>query len=771
MSPPSSAASHGLSPHVQAAGAWLGYAERHWHRHPQQPALGYFGTGTVAIQSLEAAAEHAFICATLACHAEPDADNTDNVAGSGLTRAGLLDRALAGLRYLAATHVTGEAGCVPGASGAVNHSGRPAPPWGGNARRQWGGDGWSPVPAFFLFLVADALGEALPEPDAAAVRRVLAYEADANLADQRCTVLEHHGYFRQVPPIPTGRFGTSWPESNAWRGALLAAARLTLPDHPRAPRWDDSMKRHFMNALSVPQDAASDAVVDGRPVREWFVGANVHPHFALEHHGFFHPCYAARTMEFMVLAADAFERRGLPPPECTTHHLLDEWRLLQRLLLWQGRLAYPAGQDHHRYGWGLTYLLPVLAWLQRHDGDRIAASFEQQLAAVLLYEQRHNGDGSFVRERMGALLEDTPHPLRRAGDRSRVLYYRAEADPPFYLLLAQRLHQAGTVRDRWPQAAPHAVPGPRPVAQEAPEPAPVSGDVAPPITGTVEEPDAGLVFRRDPGRFVSWSWNAYPDVAQGLFIPRHGDHLAEWNGNLAPAFVVLDAPATRAVVWQRTTTFHGGFATLGTVRHAGGALAQHVLYVALPDGRSALYADEVRCRWALTLLHQEGLRLNLGNDLFNGYRRRLRFAGGEAWLVAGQPADARLRANRSPWLVVDDLLGVQFVDESDQSGEPWTVRTFPSRNATDMSAWYAILCRPLLTTPRAFPIGGLVQRTCVRLVANVAGDEWVAPVACRWRPWRAGEAPSLTIEAPGLDGALYRIDAGWGARAVTLQRR
>ncbi len=734
---------------IRAAAAWLVYAERHWHHHPDREDSGYFGTGTVAIQSLEAVAEHAFVCASLA-------RLMADVAPSGLNRGQLIERALAGLRYLAETHVTGSLDCVSGSMGAVGSGGEPLARRdhtprrvGGRGPGRWGADGWTPVPAFLLWLVGEELGDMLPVAEADMMRRVLEHEANANLADRRSTVLEHHGYFREVPPIPTGRFGHSWPESNAWRGALLAAAQLALPDHSNASRWDDSMKRHFVNALSVPQDAESDEMVDGLPVRERFAGANVHPRFALEHHGFFHPCYAARTMQFLVLAAAAFERHGRVAPQSAAHHLVDEWRMLRRLILWEGRIAYPAGKDHHRYGWGLTYLLPVAAWLHRRHGDTPAALLEEQLTTLFLAEQAHNGDGSFARERMGALLEPRAGPGRRAGERSRVLYYRAEADPPFYLLLAHALHEAADAAGR---------PRVRVVTEEAERA----------ICGTFEEPDVGLVLDRSTERFASWSWNAHPDVAQGLFVPRGGDHLAEWNGNLAPSFVVLDAqhgPGSRAVAWRATATLDNGFATLGVVRHAGGAIEQHVVYVALPDGKSAVYADDVRARWDLTLLYQEGLRLNAGNDLFNGYRRKVRFATGTTMLVAGEEVPASLRENSSVWLTIDDLLGVQFLDSS---GEPWTLRTSPERNATDLSAWYAVLCRPLRRKSHAGAEGAVLQQTCVRLVARPEVDSWLiaaAPV------WGDGPEPSLRLDVTGLDGAAYRIESDWAARAVTVQKQ
>jgi hypothetical protein len=734
---------------IAAASRWLAFAERHWHfvRDGRGGSAasdrGYFGTGSPRAQGPETTAEHAFVCAFLAQHTEYDP------AAGGFSREHLTGRAVAALRHLVATHF----------SASLESSTRPAGSHPVAPLGWWGGDGMTPKPATYLSLVADTLDGALPADVRDGLRRALAYEADANLAEERCTERGHHGHYYEVPPIPTERFGASHPESNAWRAGALAAALLHWPDHERTGRWRESMHRHLVNAFSVPQDAGSDVVVDGRPVRERFVGANVHPHFALEHHGFFHPCYAFKAMEYMILTAHAFERRGQRAPDGTGHHLLDVWQVLRRLILWRGRLAYPAGADKHRYGWGATYMLPCLAWIATRSGDPAAAWLERSASALLLDEQRQHGDGSFVSGRMGALLGDPPDSLQARPSSAHFTYYRAEVDPPFYLMLAQMLRDAAARERRTDVGAGLGA-------------AALPPEIEASICGTFEEPDAALVFRRDPGRFVSWSWRAHQEPTAGLFVPRGGDHLAEWNANLAPVFVLRDAPLAKAgrnAHWHRTVTFDGGFATLGAAEQPIGpgpydarALVQHALYVALPDGRSAVYADEVRPGADVTILHQEGFRLNLANDLFNGYRRRLRYQGGEAWLVAGQPADERLVANGSEWLVVDDLLGVQFVDGA---REPWTVRTFPRRNATNSSLWYDVLCRPLRSGPRPFEAGEVVQRTCARLAANVSGDDWVSSAACAW----GGERPSIEVCVDGLDGRRYQIVADWTLRTVMVR--
>src|SRR5690349_10342078 len=90
---------------VAAAVAWLPYADQHWREYPGQTHVGYFGTGTVAIQSVEAVAEHALVCATLGTQAVLHA--ADAPAAHDVRPDHLVERALQGLRFLTETHSTG----------------------------------------------------------------------------------------------------------------------------------------------------------------------------------------------------------------------------------------------------------------------------------------------------------------------------------------------------------------------------------------------------------------------------------------------------------------------------------------------------------------------------------------------------------------------------------------------------------------------------------------------------------------------------------------
>jgi hypothetical protein len=45
----------------------------------------------------------------------------------------------------------------------------------------------------------------------------------------------------------------------------------------------------MISAFATPADCSSQRVVEGKPLSAWLRGANVHPDFTLENHGFVHP--------------------------------------------------------------------------------------------------------------------------------------------------------------------------------------------------------------------------------------------------------------------------------------------------------------------------------------------------------------------------------------------------------------------------------------------------------------------------------------------------
>ena len=694
--------------------AWLAFGRRDFHRVDEKPELSRYGPPDGGALTIEVTALYAFV------HALVATDRDFDLSTSPLSRDECLDRALAAFRYNLATHVNS------------------GPELAGEVR--WGGTGMSPKMADQMALAAEVLGEQLPDADAERFAEVLCYEADANLPLRHGLTHVDHGYYRKGPPLSTGRFGSSFPESNAWRGCLLARALLAQPDAPHAERWREAMLLHFANSLTVPQDAQDDTVVDGKPMREWFLGANLHPHFALEHHGFFHPGYVNRAFLSLMSAYYAFRDSGQEPPEIITRHLPELWEVQRRLLLWDGRLAYPAGKDYPRYCWGMVYQLPPLVFFQNEWGERIARWAEVRLARLLMREQAGNEEGAFCSGRLQAWrrhIEDAS-PLAPPPPPTSV-YYRVQIDPAFYLGLAYLWHRRGAS-----------------VAAASRE------EVAVTLEEPFSEADCGLAMQRAPRRFASWSWNAHRSVAQGLVIPEGGDHLAEWEGNLVGRFYVQGASDERRVVSRQQHTFSDGFATLGTLSDCGGAIAHRVAFVALPDGRTTLHLSHATAQRSVAVLVQEGLRLNLANDLFNDNRRRLCYEGGSQALT-GVGGEIGQQPLPSLWLNVDDLLGVVALD----GDESFALHFSGDRNAYGYSLCYETVIHPYVIQRRRHGPGEILQHAAVALLTNVTPEQTQAWPTEHLGPGQADDC-SRALTLRGMDDLWYLVAANFSDQRVEV---
>jgi len=119
----------------------------------------------------------------------------------------------------------------------------------------------------------DAIAEQMTEEDHEGLRRMLVSESDALLD-------------LEVTATKWAADGGNRPESNIWNGALLARTCMMYPDEPRVEAWMEKGHRFLANGISIEADAEDDAVLAGRPVKEWHVGPNFFPNYALDHHGY-----------------------------------------------------------------------------------------------------------------------------------------------------------------------------------------------------------------------------------------------------------------------------------------------------------------------------------------------------------------------------------------------------------------------------------------------------------------------------------------------------
>lgn len=306
------------------------FSNTKWHDWSVDPTAGYWGDGVSAgNQGIRAISDVVLTSAALLKYSN---------ALKGAERKEFLRRAIAGIRYSVATHVTGKEKCVDGKQ------------WGNS----WQSGMWVGTLAFGTWLIWDEL-DAQTKQD---FENVVAFEADR---------------FLKVKP-PSGRWHDTKAEENGWDLTCISVAANMFPSHPRAAAWNEKAIEYMMNVLSVRQDKKDNTMVDGRPVSDWNCTENMHPDFTLENHNMLHPSYIQCSSYFLTECAMHYAYGRRPVPQAASHHLMDAWRMFQTLLLPSGETAYPQGQDWELHGLNPIQLFAALGTVKQ---DPLAAKMER----------------------------------------------------------------------------------------------------------------------------------------------------------------------------------------------------------------------------------------------------------------------------------------------------------------------------------------------------------------------------------------------------------
>ncbi len=686
---------------------WLEWAEPHWHE--TDDGGGFFGAGTGVVLDHSATAGYLAACAALA--AGPESLR----AACHLALPELKRRAASALRFILAGHVSRP----PKTAGAQS--------WG----RHWG----SPILIERLANLVACLEPWLPEAERATWRAVLEDEADYLL----------------TAPIETNRFGLrgeTHGERNYWRGSLLFRAARLDPGHPRAAAWLDRSSLYCLNALSMPADADSAALVDGRPLRDWHQGANMHPGALFEHHGVLSLDYSIIAESFFVMAMIGVLRHGWTPTQALFHHMGDLWRFIRKCILPEGRIVC-FGKQRPRYTIMYHYALAGLVFWARHGGDPGAWELAQALERVAEIDRAAAGDGSFHGARGEGLR------LLRADSRP-YYYFRLEADAILARSYAWLL-----------LTAPAALPARGPTCGRPPR----ADELADPVVSQA----AGLVMRRNSRALYAVYWHrsekAEADPALALVVPAGHGHRADWLSNLATIFKPL---RNRHVVraW-RTAACGGGFITAGQIDEGlpmpsddGTAMLidQRLVFVMLPDGRALLRLEIARARQAVRLLEIAGLNLNLVNDIFTGNQFDLISAAGLHRIPGRGGADAEMEIH-SPWVCLPGELGVVAAGGAP---EPFVLATAAQRRRAYESLLVERLYWPLRRAPRLYAAGEVILDTAAWLLPGAAAAETANFHAqLQWQSHAAGDALLLrTFKYFGQPAGLL-VNLGDAPQTVT----
>jgi len=603
---------------------WVTHGEEYWYPMPDASGLGCYGSGYNAwgVQT-----NQKYLAAMAAL-----SELGDKVSGvPPLERNRARQRALTALRFSLRSHVTGDYRCTDGT--------------------QWGHTWISALGLERMMYGVYLLDEHLTDEDHALLRGVLTSEARWLATDHK------RGGHRGIHADRWAHTGKNAPESNLWNGALLWRTAEMYSDEADADAWREQAHRFLLNAVSVPADAQDERLFEGKPIREWHIGANFFPNYALDHHGYLNVGYMVICLSNAAMLHFDMQTLGLAAPASLYHHLGDLWQVLRRFIFADGRLARIGGDTRIRYAYCQDYLLPVLLFAAVYFGDGHALHLFAQQCALLQQEADYAGDGSFFGKRLADLAESNPY-----------YYTRLESDRACVLGMAA----AYVVQLQGYLGAPERA---SQVAQD--EAAAARADAfEQSVAGDWCEPEHGAMVHRSATRLASFAWRAY-GLAQGMCLPPDDGHLAEWPQNLGGyvRFVGDESACAgtradhRRLSGCRVEPFDGGFVTCGAVLegvdvrlaegwHAPESALHQIAFAALPDNHTVIGLEQCRTGRRRTYLAEvKGLHLNLPNDLYNGFSRTIATGGGEILLETPVEEDC-LVSLHSKWALIEGRLGV-----------------------------------------------------------------------------------------------------------------
>jgi hypothetical protein len=117
---------------------------------------------------------------------------------------------------------------------------------------------------------------------------------------------------------------------------------------------------------------------DGKPVRDWVVGANIHDDFSLENHNRFHIEYVFASYRFMIEGAAMFRLAGNAVPKAFSHHIAEVHEQIFCQCMNASKFAvYVSDNDWKRYHlW--TESPAVHGYVALLTGSTLASALERQ---------------------------------------------------------------------------------------------------------------------------------------------------------------------------------------------------------------------------------------------------------------------------------------------------------------------------------------------------------------------------------------------------------
>ncbi len=575
---------------------WCNAARRHLRPFPGHPEICSYGPGNKGhwAQQTNNTALGAF--AELAVNPETDFSVT------GMSRDEMLELALSLLRFTLNGHLAGDGACADG--------------------EKWGHSWISNLCVERMMHAVENLEPFMGAGEKESLRRMLLSECDWLLDEY------------PVEACLDASKGKNQPESNMWNGCVLWRTALRYPDAPRAAEYRDKGTRFLLNSLSMPQDAESDEIYDGRPLNECHVGANIFETGACNHHAYMNVGYINITLSNLAMLHFSGKHYGWTLPKALYLHAKDIWPLTKTCVFPDGRLLRIGGDTRVRYTYCQDY--SIMTWLLMRDiiGDTDTETLEEGWLRQVRREQDANADGSFLGERLASLEEISP------------LYYtRLEGDKAATLSMACCWRRRFEDFKDTPKAASNT-----------------------PLLESWHDDFHGSLLTRSERRIASWTWIA-AEPPMGLCLPTNRSDLAEWRFNMAGQIEGMGYFTYNYLHPVTKRMFEGGFVTSGHfITQSVAAAAEgeaddmvaktQIAFAALPDDATVIVLQRAVSLNRFYFRTIKGLCLNIPNGIQNGCSRLLECESLPPTTLREKPyhGDTLICGQ---WLNIDGCIGVR----------------------------------------------------------------------------------------------------------------
>ena len=488
------------------------------------------------------------------------------------------DKAIAILRFVLSTH---------GASGKTCSNGKQ---W----RNQWQSAYWASSAGKAAWLLWDELDPQM---------RWLAAKMICDEADR---------FVGKTPPTRI-ELDTK-AEENAWNSEVIALAYSMFPHHPKHQAYQETAIRWAISSCAREADVANEQIYDGRPLRGWLTGGNVHEDYTLENHSRVHPDY----MSAWVLCSEqipVYEWGGNQPPQATVFNADRIYANSKTFCFPDGSHIYPNGQD-----WGL-HRNPD--WLRMHSAQAIL--FGDRRAAALFRNTLDTAERMAARNPNGGIYHRNERHFPSA--QHSILESMSSA----YLMLASRGE------------------GARHLSQER---------LWQDLSGRYIYNAGKFGILRSSRTIAAFAWGRR---IMGMVMPLQDDLLlTPYERGLIGTLNVQGVKKEKPVLEKvNVADFPDKLGVCGVLARANGLVTQRFGFLALPDGR-ALYVDTVQPKPEATIKSLALGTLGVLNEstwvYHNGQRTLYHSQGKTIFTALGDKEPAH--DFQSQWYNIDDELGI-----------------------------------------------------------------------------------------------------------------